>query len=196
MSTNGVPEVLKSKGVSAETVKALSAFKDEPAWLTEKRLEAWRVFEEMPMPSLRDEAWRYTDISDVRVEDFLPYYPSPDVARVKSACTVAVGEVNSAPVLPNERWDHPAAYAVTSARAARSACCSAWSCRHHQTPAPPAATTAPAATAPPTPRLSMRPSNPTGHGRTQPICPTRPTCPSATASEGREHPEKVLRLRP
>ena len=81
MSTNGVPEVLKSKGVSAETVKALSAFKDEPAWLTEKRLEAWRVFEEMPMPTLRDEAWRYTDISDVRVEDFLPYSPSPDVTR-------------------------------------------------------------------------------------------------------------------
>src|SRR5919112_6345591 len=79
MSTNGVPEVLKSKGVSAETVKALSAFKDEPAWLTEKRLEAWRVFEEMPMPTLRDEAWRYTDISDVNPEDFSPFVPSPDV---------------------------------------------------------------------------------------------------------------------
>src|ERR687894_327622 len=81
MSTNGVPEVLKSKGVSAQTVKALSAFKDEPAWLTEKRLSAWRTFEETPMPTLRDEAWRYTDISDVRVEDFTPYAPSPDVTE-------------------------------------------------------------------------------------------------------------------
>src|SRR4028118_728548 len=79
MSTNGVPEVLKSKGVSAETVKALSAFKNEPAWLTEKRLSAWHTFEKSPMPTLRDEAWRYTDISDVRIEDFLPYAPSPDV---------------------------------------------------------------------------------------------------------------------
>src|ERR687885_2688595 len=79
MSTNGVPEVLKSKGVSAETVKALSALKNEPGWLTEKRLSAWRTFEKTPMPSLRDEAWRYTDISDVRIEDFLPYAPSPDV---------------------------------------------------------------------------------------------------------------------
>src|SRR5919206_325553 len=79
MSTNGVPEVLKSRGVSAETVKALSAFKDEPGWLTEKRLSAWRTFEKTPMPSLRDEAWRYTDIADVRIEDFLPYAPSPDV---------------------------------------------------------------------------------------------------------------------
>src|ERR671917_2617975 len=80
MSTNGVPEVLKSRGVGVETVKALSAIKDEPAWLAEKRLEAWRTFEETPMPGLRDEAWRYTDISDVVIEDFLPYTPSPDVA--------------------------------------------------------------------------------------------------------------------
>jgi Fe-S cluster assembly protein SufD len=81
MSTNGVPEVLKSKGIGIETIKALSAFKNEPGWLTEKRLDAWRTFEEMPMPTLRDEAWRYTDISDVRVEDFVPYAPSPDVKR-------------------------------------------------------------------------------------------------------------------
>src|SRR5918992_817234 len=81
MSTNGVPEVLKSKGISVKTLKALSAFKDEPSWLTERRLSAWRAFEKTPMPTLRDEAWRYTDISDVRVEDFAPYAPSPDVAR-------------------------------------------------------------------------------------------------------------------
>src|SRR5215217_1930403 len=81
MSTNGVPEVLKSKGISAETVKALSSFKSEPGWLTERRLEAWRSFDSLPMPTLRDEAWRYTDISDVRIEDFLPYAPSPDVSR-------------------------------------------------------------------------------------------------------------------
>src|ERR671939_451107 len=79
MSTNNVPEILRSKGISAETVKALSSFKNEPDWLTEKRLDAWGFFEKIPMPTLRDEAWRYTDISDVRVEDFIPYTPSPDV---------------------------------------------------------------------------------------------------------------------
>src|SRR3712207_980587 len=41
----------------------------------------FRSFEKTPMPTLRDEAWRYTDISDVRIEDFLPYAPSPDVSR-------------------------------------------------------------------------------------------------------------------
>src|SRR5215212_11698577 len=81
MSTNGVPEVLKRRGVGVETIKALSACKDEPPWLTERRLEAWRTFEKTPMPTLRDEAWRYTDISDVRIEDFVPYAPSPDVSR-------------------------------------------------------------------------------------------------------------------
>src|ERR671916_2850835 len=80
MSTNGVPEVLKSKGITAEAVEALSALKGEPAWLAEKRLSAWRTFEKTPMPTLRDEAWRYTDISDVVIEDFLPYTPSPDVS--------------------------------------------------------------------------------------------------------------------
>src|SRR5215203_3656730 len=101
MSTNGVPEVLKSKGVSAETVKALSAFKGEPRWLTEKRLSAWRTFDETPMPSLRDEAWRYTDISDVRVEDFIPYAPSPDVTQERDLPDtvqrlIKEGEENSA----------------------------------------------------------------------------------------------------
>lgn len=81
MSTNGVPEVLKSRGISVEAVKALSALKDEPGWLTERRLGAWHTFEKTPMPTLRDEAWRYTDISDVRIEDFVPYTPSPDVTR-------------------------------------------------------------------------------------------------------------------
>lgn len=81
MSNNGVPEVLKNKGVSRETVKALSSLKNEPGWLTEKRLHAWQTFQELPMPTMRDEAWRYTDISDVNLEDFAPYTPSPDVRR-------------------------------------------------------------------------------------------------------------------
>ncbi len=81
MQQKEAPEVLRSKGVSLETVRALSSFKDEPDWLTERRLEAWRSFESLPMPTVRNEAWRYTDISDVRIEDFVPYVPSPDVAN-------------------------------------------------------------------------------------------------------------------
>src|SRR3954453_2972195 len=79
MQQKDVPAVLRSKGISAEVVEGLSNLNNEPAWLTGKRLEAWRTFEKMPMPTLRDEAWRYTDISDVSIDDFLPYAPSPDV---------------------------------------------------------------------------------------------------------------------
>jgi Fe-S cluster assembly protein SufD len=80
MQQKEVPEILRSKGISAEVVEALSNLNNEPAWLAEKRLEAWRTFENTLMPTLRDEAWRYTDISDVSIEDFLPYAPSPDVS--------------------------------------------------------------------------------------------------------------------
>ena len=68
MQQKEVPVILRSKGISAEVVEALSDFKNEPDWLKEKRLGAWRMFESMPMPTLRDEAWRYTDISDVSIE--------------------------------------------------------------------------------------------------------------------------------
>ena len=80
MQQREVPEVLRTRGISEETVKALSSLKNEPGWLVEKRLEAWRAFEKLPMPTLRDEAWRYTDISDVKIEGFLPYAPSPDAS--------------------------------------------------------------------------------------------------------------------
>src|SRR5215212_4455689 len=90
MSTNVVPEVLKSSRMSEETVKALSSFKDEPGWLTEKRLGAWR----------------YTDISDVSLEDFSPYVPSPDVSSEDDLPDavqklIREGEENSALLVQN-----------------------------------------------------------------------------------------------
>jgi Fe-S cluster assembly protein SufD len=80
LSTNGVPEVLRSAGFTAETVKALSSMKSEPGWLTEKRLEAWRTYESIPMPTRKDEVWRYTDISELgELDGFVPYAPTPEV---------------------------------------------------------------------------------------------------------------------
>src|SRR5918997_1407684 len=100
MNANGVPEVLKNS-MSAEAVKALSSFKGEPSWISEKRISAWRKFEELPMPTMRDEAWRYTDIADVRPEDFTAYVPSPDVSSESDLPTevrrlIEEGEENSA----------------------------------------------------------------------------------------------------
>src|SRR5215212_5895114 len=101
MQQKEAPEILNSKGMSQETVEALSSFKGEPEWLTEKRLEAWQSFQDLPMPTLRDEAWRYTDISDVSIDDFIPYVPSPDVSSEKELpeavqTLIEEGEENSA----------------------------------------------------------------------------------------------------
>jgi Fe-S cluster assembly protein SufD len=41
-------------------VQTLSAF--DPAWLRERRQEAWDVYERTPMPTTRLEEWRYTDL--------------------------------------------------------------------------------------------------------------------------------------
>ncbi|HKH77812.1 MAG TPA: Fe-S cluster assembly protein SufD [Rubrobacteraceae bacterium] len=101
MQQKEAPGILRNKGISAEAVEALSAFKGEPEWLREKRLQAWRTFERLPIPTLRDEAWRYTDISDVVIEDFIPYAPSPEVSSegdLPEAVQrlIAEGEENSA----------------------------------------------------------------------------------------------------
>jgi Fe-S cluster assembly protein SufD len=44
-----------------------------PAWLAARRRIAWDAFEALPMPSsARDEDWRRTDISGLRLERFVP----------------------------------------------------------------------------------------------------------------------------
>ncbi len=50
-------------------VEALSAAHNEPAWLRESRLAAWELYEDLPMPSRNDEAWRRTDYRHVRWEE-------------------------------------------------------------------------------------------------------------------------------
>jgi len=47
---------------SRDTVAALSAQLDEPDWLRQKRMLAWSLFGQMPMPSYKDDHWRRTDI--------------------------------------------------------------------------------------------------------------------------------------
>jgi Fe-S cluster assembly protein SufD len=39
-----------------------------PEWLRELRLRAWRVYEETPLPTTRLEEWRYTEISQLKLD--------------------------------------------------------------------------------------------------------------------------------
>ena len=44
---------LDEPGFSRQAVLALSRRKDEPEWVRQRRLEAWEVFEALPMPQWR-----------------------------------------------------------------------------------------------------------------------------------------------
>lgn len=59
-------------GLSREAVEAISERLREPAWLRERRLEAWRLSETLPLPDAKTEAWRRTDISALRLDEIAP----------------------------------------------------------------------------------------------------------------------------
>ena len=53
---------------SRETVAERSRIQNEPAWLAEQRLAAWDAFEQMPMPTNRERAWKYFDPARLRLD--------------------------------------------------------------------------------------------------------------------------------
>ncbi len=77
------------------TVQALSARLGEPDWLLKRRLEAWRLFEEAPMPDPLSEEWKRTDATRLTLDGLVPY-------------ALASGAIKSAAGLPRELrslWD-------------------------------------------------------------------------------------------
>jgi Fe-S cluster assembly protein SufD len=59
-----------STGFSQASFDAFLAARDEPAWLTDMRQTAWRRFQDLPMPSVRDEEWMRTDIRLFKLDRF------------------------------------------------------------------------------------------------------------------------------
>lgn len=70
-------------GMTLEAVRQVSAAKREPAWMLERRLAAWQIFETLPMPSRTDEQWRRTDIGKLKLDRLSPYTET-DVGIVES----------------------------------------------------------------------------------------------------------------
>ncbi len=64
--------LVKSGDLTRETVQAYSAALAEPEWMTERRLEALRVFRDTPAPNRHDELWRRVDLSQFKLEQLLP----------------------------------------------------------------------------------------------------------------------------
>lgn len=71
------PSLVVSNGFSRDAVKALSALRDEPAWVRERRRLAWRFYEEIPFPTTNDERWRRTSLRGLELDRILPWRAEP-----------------------------------------------------------------------------------------------------------------------
>jgi len=56
-----------------ENMYRLSRAKEEPDWVRERREKAWLAWNELPMPTTKDEEWRRTDISHIDFDSFSPF---------------------------------------------------------------------------------------------------------------------------
>lgn len=61
------------RGLGRGAVNRLSDRKQEPAWLREWRLQAWDLYEQMPTPTPQERAWKYTDITRLDFDQFVPF---------------------------------------------------------------------------------------------------------------------------
>lgn len=57
-------------GLSRETIERIARERGEPEWHIQRRLEAFERFLQLPMPSPKQEDWRYTDITTLHLEDY------------------------------------------------------------------------------------------------------------------------------
>jgi len=66
-----------SGGFSRDAVEMLSAQRGDPEWVRERRLLAWRFYEEIPFPTMSDEPWRRTSLRGLNLEQVLPWQVHP-----------------------------------------------------------------------------------------------------------------------
>src|SRR5579884_1950739 len=67
-------------GFTRDAVERLSGEKGEPGWLREHRLAAWQAYEATPLPTAAQRAWKYTDVSRLALDSFIPYSADTDDA--------------------------------------------------------------------------------------------------------------------
>ena len=59
-------------GYTRQALDELMASRNEPAWMRDRRLKAWRVLQDTPYPTTSDEPWRRTDIKALKLGEFTP----------------------------------------------------------------------------------------------------------------------------
>lgn len=60
-------------GFTKEGLETLSRANAEPDWMLARRLEAWHVYNETPLPAANDELWRRTSLKELKLDDVVPY---------------------------------------------------------------------------------------------------------------------------
>ena len=64
------------RGFSEAAIAELLQRRDEPEWMRERRLDAWKTYQQIPMPTRQDEEWRRTDLRALKLDDVEPYTES------------------------------------------------------------------------------------------------------------------------
>lgn len=65
---------------SVAAFESISDLHDEPAWLRERRKQAWSLYQGMAMPRLDEEDWRRTDLRGLKLEEFETFKPGQSVS--------------------------------------------------------------------------------------------------------------------
>ncbi|MGH2502722.1 MAG: SufB/SufD family protein, partial [Ktedonobacterales bacterium] len=58
------------RGFNQEALEELIARRDEPEWMRQRRLDAWKTYQATPMPTRQDEEWRRTDLRRLKLDEF------------------------------------------------------------------------------------------------------------------------------
>ena len=80
-----------------EAVEKRSA--NEPHWLKSRRAEAWRAWEELPLPTTELEEWRYTEVSRLSWDQVTLAEPAANTTSADAAFELLRGREASAKVI-------------------------------------------------------------------------------------------------
>ena len=58
--------------VTEQLVNQIIEQRKEPDWLINKRLEAWKIYNQIPFPSQKEEEWRYADLKGLQIDSINP----------------------------------------------------------------------------------------------------------------------------
>ncbi|QDV37842.1 FeS cluster assembly protein SufB [Tautonia plasticadhaerens] len=82
-------------GFTDETFAAFLKGRDEPSWLADRRRSAFGRFKATPLPTLRDEEWRRTDLRALKLDQFAPPAPAEPSEAARAALEPAYRGLDS-----------------------------------------------------------------------------------------------------